>query len=580
MSDLLDPHEFAGMVGARKTSTGWQANCPAHADDTASLSIAEGDDGRLLVHCHAGCEFHDIIEATETYTPREPKRPAMPGDAPTQTIVDAYSYHDQDGVLQYQVVRLEPKSFRPRRPDGAGGWLYNMKGVTRIPYRLPDWYHEPANRLVFIVEGEKDANAAYGLGCIATTVAGGAAAWRGEMATWFADRKVVIIPDNDEAGEKFAAAVYASLYPIAASVKVVRLPGLAIKGDLSDWIAAGGTKEELTQLVKDTPTDVEAIDWKVGSQLAEQADGRIGTSMRIIAQRRARQLKTGESGIEFVPTGFQTVDRLYGGLETNIVTIIGARPGIGKSTALACLAMGAAQQGVSVLWLGMEDPELRTAEKVLAHELGAIYVKGDVKKVREAGRFDGWEGPEWLDNISYVGGAQDIATVVEWVRKGENKLVLIDYAQKISVPGRNIGEVEHGKIVMDALSSACQAANCAVVLAAQINRKGGENIINGEVIPPTVADLRGSGYWEQAAKCVVLLHRDTMQVRRTEAAPTRMGKVKERAAGLVDMTSAENSLKPNEMLWIVGKNNFNPTGHVIFDIDLAASRLVDNGKEL
>ena len=47
----------------KKTGNGWQALCPAHNDQNRSLSISQGDDGRILLKCHAGCETADIIKA-------------------------------------------------------------------------------------------------------------------------------------------------------------------------------------------------------------------------------------------------------------------------------------------------------------------------------------------------------------------------------------------------------------------------------------------------------------------------------------------------------------------------------------
>jgi hypothetical protein len=49
--------------GLRSTPRGWQARCPAHDDRTPSLSIAQGNDGRALVHCHAGCRIEQIVAA-------------------------------------------------------------------------------------------------------------------------------------------------------------------------------------------------------------------------------------------------------------------------------------------------------------------------------------------------------------------------------------------------------------------------------------------------------------------------------------------------------------------------------------
>lgn len=566
---MLPPVEFAEMLGAKKTSSGWQANCPAHDDSTASLSIAEGDDGRLLVHCHAGCEFHDIIEATETYTPRTvPAKAATASEDFTSQIVHAYNYHDLDGVMRYQVVRLEPKSFRQRRPDGIGGWINNMKGVVRIPYRLPEWHDADPKRTVIFVEGEKDADTICDLGLLGTAIMGGASAWRGEMATWFADRKVVIIPDNDEPGEKFATAVYTSLSQVAASVKIVRLPGLPDKGDVSDWVAAGGTKDELVAIIKATPEGQDKADWKLEQQLAQsEEDFELGESLAEMVEARARQLETGISGIEYVSTGFGRYDRKFGGIETNLVTILGARPGIGKSTALCVLAIAAAKAGTKVLWLSLEDSPLRTTEKILAHEYGSLYAEDDAKQVTNPQRFSGYKAPPWLHNIRIDQRTNDVKEISAMIRLGLYKLVLVDYAQKLKTKAGD-SEVEHGRSVIDELNLASHEGDCAVVLAAQVKRGGGETVLHGELQPPTMSDLRGSGFWEQGAKAIILIHRDTMQVRPPMSKAKRE---KQEAEG-----SFDNGLGPNEMLWSLVKSNFSKTGHLVMDIDLASCRIEDH----
>ncbi len=168
-------------------------------------------------------------------------------------IVKTYDYRDESGELLFQVCRMEPKDFRQRRPKPGGGWDWSVKGVRTIPYRLRELLAEP-ERPVVVAEGEKDCdNLARIVGVLATCNAGGAGKWNAEHAKHLAGRRVVILPDNDEPGRNHAAMVAASLYGLAESVRIVELPGLPEKGDVSDWIAAGGTKEQLVALIKAAP---------------------------------------------------------------------------------------------------------------------------------------------------------------------------------------------------------------------------------------------------------------------------------------------------------------------------------------
>jgi hypothetical protein len=164
-------------------------------------------------------------------------------------IVATYNYVDEQGKLLYQVVRFEPKDFRQRRPKGSG-WEYSVKGTRLVPYRLPDLVAAPLSRGVLVVEGEKDADRAAGIGIVATTCAMGAGKWWPEYSEHFRGRSVYIVPDNDKPGREHAQQVALSLHGIAKNIKVVELPGVPEKGDLSDWLDQGHTKAELGELVK------------------------------------------------------------------------------------------------------------------------------------------------------------------------------------------------------------------------------------------------------------------------------------------------------------------------------------------
>src|SRR5262249_36916577 len=157
------------------------------------------------------------------------------------SIVATYDYTDEAGCLKYQSVRFEPKNFKQRRPDGRGGWVWNLNGVSRLLYRLPEIVNADKETVIWIVEGEKDVETLREHELYAPCNSGGAGKWPSNCNEVFRGRHVVIIPDNDEAGRRHARQVAAALQGIAASVTILELPGLPEKGDVSDWIAAGGT---------------------------------------------------------------------------------------------------------------------------------------------------------------------------------------------------------------------------------------------------------------------------------------------------------------------------------------------------
>lgn len=225
----------------------WYARCPAHEDRKASLSVALGADGTLLLTCHAGCALADIaaavgLKVSDLFPPRE-------GGAAGR-IAATYDYRDEAGVLLFQVVRFAPKDFRQRRPDGAGGWHWNLRGVSTVLYRLPELLAADAARTVYVTEGEKDVEALRRLGLTATCNPMGAGKWRPHYRGALADRRVVILPDNDDPGRKHAADVERSLGGVALDVRVLALDGLPDRGDVSDWLAAGHTAAELEALAR------------------------------------------------------------------------------------------------------------------------------------------------------------------------------------------------------------------------------------------------------------------------------------------------------------------------------------------
>ena len=169
-------------------------------------------------------------------------------------IVATYDYVDVHGKLLFQVCRFVPKDFRQRRPDGNGGWNWKMVGVERVIYHLPGVTAAVTVGIpVYIVEGEKAADALTTIGAVATCSPGGANKWRSQYNPVFTDADVVILPDNDSAGEKHAADVLEHLQDVARTMRVCKLPGLPAKGDAADWVAAGGTAERLAALVDATP---------------------------------------------------------------------------------------------------------------------------------------------------------------------------------------------------------------------------------------------------------------------------------------------------------------------------------------
>ncbi len=153
---------------------------------------------RLHGDCRCGTRHRRAFDAPSTH-------------CSASSLESAFDYRDEAGNVLFQALRYAPKSFKQRRPDGHGGWIWDLKGVRRVLYRLPELLAADPGQPVFIVEGEKKVDALRALGLIATCNAGGAGKWRLEYAAFLKGRHVVILPDNDEIGHKHAEAVAASI---------------------------------------------------------------------------------------------------------------------------------------------------------------------------------------------------------------------------------------------------------------------------------------------------------------------------------------------------------------------------------
>lgn len=221
----------------------WRFCCPVHADTNPS---ARWHPKKHVWHCDACKEGGGYVQLAQLLDIDVKK--AKP------QITATYDYVDEAGELLYQVVRLEPgkngksKDFRQRRKVGAE-WVWKLSGTRRVLYRLPEVLTaRDAQRWVFVVEGEKDADNLHVLGLVATCNAGGAGKWQDDFNEALRGSKVALLPDNDEVGRKHAEQVCQGLYGLAAQLRVIYMPDG--HKDVSDWLNAGGTADALKELVQ------------------------------------------------------------------------------------------------------------------------------------------------------------------------------------------------------------------------------------------------------------------------------------------------------------------------------------------
>ena len=221
---------------------------PGHSPKDRGLSIrdnATGDD--VVLHC-----FNDASLDWKGLKDQWRKDGLLPdrNDArqPAQTPATRYVYRDSTGAEAFRMVRGASKRFHVEHPDGRGGWAAGMNGTAPLPYRLPELLAAHPDEPVYIVEGEKDADNLAALGFVTTTNPNGALKWRDSFAEYLHGRECVILPDNDGPGRAHGLDVAARLRAANIDAVILELPGLPEKGDVSDWIAAGGTAAALGEL--------------------------------------------------------------------------------------------------------------------------------------------------------------------------------------------------------------------------------------------------------------------------------------------------------------------------------------------
>jgi hypothetical protein len=179
------------------------ALCPAHDDHNPSLSVNQGTEG-VVLHCFAGCATPDVVAALKLTMADLFDKPRSTGRH--RRILRTHPYGDEDGTLLYETVRFDGTGndrFRQRRPDGKGGWIWNIEDTRKVLYQLPLVLEAiEAGGPILLSEGEHDADALTRAGAIATTNPLGAANWYPEYTQVLAGTRVAIYIDADDTGRK------------------------------------------------------------------------------------------------------------------------------------------------------------------------------------------------------------------------------------------------------------------------------------------------------------------------------------------------------------------------------------------
>ena len=284
---LLAHPDVVTQPNRRGEAKAW---CPWHPDRAGGKPSLGINTTKEVVRCWS-CENGGAKRLAKAWDiPTDDDPPAW-----KREIERTYDYRDPEGKLLFQVVRFktspgDAKEIVQRRPSPTrpGEWEWNLKGVRRVLYRLPELRAAPEDSWVFVVEGEKDADRLSDLGLVATTNPQGAGKWYKQYNAHLRGRRVAIIPDNDRAGWDHAQGVAASVRGAAAAVGVLELVGVREDGgDVSDWLdQGGGTAEGLLELADRAPEWEEPVDRPTDELNGDNASRHREPSLEIIAQLR------------------------------------------------------------------------------------------------------------------------------------------------------------------------------------------------------------------------------------------------------------------------------------------------------
>jgi len=267
----MQAEQIAKALGnAKRVGKGWLASCPlpthgqGHGDKNPSLSISDGEDGKPLFKCHSGCDQHQLFHAIRHYgllpeiEKRDPLASIKPLPALTPQVLEhEWVYVDEDGEplfvkQRFKTQSAKGKDYRQARINKDGSRSYSLGDCRIVPYRFPELLNaKTAGRAIYLVEGEKAADALVEIGAIATSAHAGSGSWPQEITQYFAGATVVMLPDNDLAGWKYAKQVAAALTPVVKSLRIVDLPVIYPTDDAWEWVHVyGGTRQQLAELAK------------------------------------------------------------------------------------------------------------------------------------------------------------------------------------------------------------------------------------------------------------------------------------------------------------------------------------------
>lgn len=422
----------------KKIKDGYLACCPAHDDDSPSLSISEGEDGKLLLNCYAGCSFDTVVSALNSQsceTSQYISKSAKPFISKLGGV-QYYHYCSTEGVQTLRVCRQNysdgtKKIWQQKFKDDT--WVSGTPSVRVLPYRFELWKNE---RKVYLVEGEKCADELIKNGLFATTVPGGAGAWHKSYAEHFKDKCIIFIPDNDRPGRTFITNAYNDIKHFSKELKIIELSGIEETQDIFDWLNNGGSIEKLKN-----------IEQSLDSAEATLARWRTRTPVGFHLAANIEEKEISFLWYPYIPFGK--------------ITILAGDGGVGKSTLISSLLADLSRGNSihetkninsplkSVLFTSEEDP----ADSILPRlrKLNA--------NLNQIGIYS--------DPIDFSKSGFDL--VKDIIENFEPSLIVFDPIQ--SYIGRiDMHRANEVRSTLDPLIKIARDRGCAIVLVAHLNK--------------------------------------------------------------------------------------------------------------
>lgn len=323
-------------------------------------------------------KLHDAKNARNKYSP-------LPKKAVNDfNVLAEYVYTDPTGAVAFKKIRFatstSPKNFLIS-PKGAAQkmpYLYKLPEVLRAINK---------EKMILLVEGEKDVETAISLGFVATTDPFGAKGWTDVSAAQLQNGHVVIIPDRDQTGYEAAINRCKTLFKYAKSVKIIELPG--VEKDLTDWVLS--TPENYnkhTQILEEIINQTEFFDLdvldaysinKLGRGLDDETQKPPGLVQEVPAEE---QQDKPISFVDFKDEPIPETEWLIDGLLARYdLGVFAGKSKAGKSSSLLnmaiCLSTGTNFVGrrcsnCNVLFVSLEDKDTTVKKriKILADLLG------------------------------------------------------------------------------------------------------------------------------------------------------------------------------------------------------------------